>query len=293
MAKTLTDRQAQIRRDGGKPLARHSVPWARWALVLNALFTYIFLYAPIVLLILYSFNNSRSGARWQGFTLRWYQRLVENERLRDALWTSLSVASISTIVATVLGTLAALALAKPRWRGRRTFDVALYLPVIVPDIVLAIAMLGFFALAFRGFQDLTGINLNTGLTTVIIAHIAFNISYVAVVVRASLAHFDPRMDEAAADLGATPFQTFWRIKFPLILPGILGGALLAFTLSLDDFVVTFFARGPGVNTLTTEVYGQIRKNISPEINAISTVMVLMSMILVALSLVLQRRQNAK
>ncbi len=293
MAKTLADARANVRHGGERPVTRKRVPWGAWALRINALLTYIFLYAPIVILVLFSFNAAKFGTRWTGWTSQWYRDLWQSEKLQAAAWTSIKVASISTLIATAIGTLAALALSKTRWRGRRAFDSAMYLPVIIPDIVLAVALLGFFTLSFRGLQSWLGLNLQLGLSTVIIAHVAFNISYVTVVVRASLANFDQRLEEAAADLGAAPWQIFWRIKLPLILPGILGGALLAFTLSLDDFVVTFFARGPGVNTLTTEVYGRIKRYVSPEINAISTVMLVLSMVLVVLSLFMQRRQSSR
>ena len=291
MAKTLAERTTQVRHDDPRFAARQRrKPWSSLALGANALLVYVFLYAPIIILVLFSFNQAKFGTRWEGWTLEWYQALWQSEKLQAAAWTSIQVATISTLVATVIGTLAALALAKRGWVGRRTFDSTLYFPVIIPDIVLAVALLGYFTLTFRQLQNLLGLDLRLGLTTVIIAHIAFNISYVALVVRASLANFDPRFEEAAADLGATPLQVFWRIKFPLILPGSIGGALMAFTLSLDDFVITFFARGPGVNTLTTEVYGRIKRFVSPEINAISTVMLAISIMLVSASLLMQRRQ---
>lgn len=291
MAKILADRRVETKPGRSRPIARRRLPWGAWALTLNAVAAYTFLYAPIVVLVLFSFNAAKFGAQWQGWTTQWYGELFDDARLRAATVTSLTVAGISTALATVIGTLAALALEKRFWRGRRAFDTALYLPVIIPDIVMAVSLLGFFTLAFRGLQAALGLNLAMGMWTVIISHVAFNISFVTVVVGTSLANFDRRLEEAAADLGATSWRIFWRIKLPLIAPGIIGGALLAFTLSLDDFVVTFFARGPGLNTLTTEVYGRIKKFISPEINAISTLMLLASSTLVIASLWMQRRQS--
>lgn len=290
MAKILADRRIQTERGRPKPLVRQRIPWGTWALTLNAVVAYTFLYAPIIILVLFSFNAAKFGAQWQGWTTQWYGDLFSDARLKSAAVTSLSIATASTIVATIIGTLAALALEKQGWRGRKAFDTGLYLPVIIPDIVMAVSLLGFFTLAFRGLQAALGLNLAMGMWTVIIAHVAFNISFVTVVVGTSLANFDRRLEEAAADLGASSWRIFWRIKLPLIAPGIVGGALLAFTLSLDDFVVTFFARGPGLNTLTTEVYGRIKKFISPEINAISTLMLLVSSTLVIASLWMQRKQ---
>lgn len=291
MAKILADRQVRHQRGRSRRAAQRRLPWGTWALTLNAVIAYTFLYAPIIILVLFSFNAAKFGAQWQGWTTRWYADLFNDQRLQAAAVTSLKIASISTVLATLIGTLAALALEKQGWGGRRAFDSGLYLPVIIPDIVMAVSLLGFFTLAFRELQLWLGLNLQMGLLTVIIAHVAFNISFVTVVVRTSLANFDQRLEEAAADLGATPWRIFWRIKLPLIAPGIIGGALLAFTLSLDDFVVTFFARGPGLNTLTTEVYGRIKKFISPEINAISTLMLLASTTLVMASLLIQRKQT--
>lgn len=272
----------------GRTAARRS--WGSVGLLINAVSAYLFLYLPIVILIVFSFNQSRFGARWTGWTLDWYRQLFRDDRIAQAFRTSMLIAAVSTLMATLLGTMLALALERYRFRGRTTIDAAVYLPIVVPDIVTAVALLASFSLVFRGL-DAWGLQLRTGLATVIIAHIAFNISFVTVVVRASLRNFDRRLEEAAQDLGATPWQTFRRITLPLIMPGILGGALLAFTLSLDDFVVTFFTSGPGVNTLTLEVYNRVRRAITPEINAVSTLMFLGSVVLVVASLLLQRRRS--
>lgn len=271
-------------------LKRTRRPWTAWLLLVNAASAYLFLYLPILILIVFSFNQSRFGARWTGWTLDWYRQLFRDDRIAQAFRTSLLIAGVATLGATLLGTMLALALERYRFRGRSAIDAAVYLPIVVPDIVTAVALLASFSLVFRGL-DAWGLRLRTGLLTVIIAHIAFNISFVTVVVRASLRNFDHRLEEAAQDLGATPWQTFRRITLPLIMPGILGGALLAFTLSLDDFVVTFFTSGPGVNTLTLEVYNRVRRTITPEINAVSTLMFLGSVVLVAASLLLQRRRS--
>jgi spermidine/putrescine transport system permease protein len=260
---------------------------------LNAAATFIFLYAPIAVLIVFSFNDSRLGAEWQGFTLRWYEEMFTSRDVLTALRNSLIVAFSSTFIATVIGTMTAIAMERFRFPLRKTYDGLLYLPVIIPDIVMAIALLAFFSLTLQWVNGLVGANLRLGLGTVIIAHVAFNISFVAIVVRTSLRNLDPAYEEAAQDLGANEWVTFRRVTFPLILPGILGGALLAFTLSLDDFVITFFTTGPGGTTLPIEVFGRIRRAISPEINAISTLMVVVSMTLIVVSQLIQRRADAR
>ncbi|HEX6289446.1 MAG TPA: ABC transporter permease [Herpetosiphonaceae bacterium] len=269
--------------------ARARRNWASWVLALNAAWSYLFLYAPILILILFSFNQSRFGAKWTGWTLDWYRQMVRDDRIADAFQTTMLIAITSTVIATTIGTMLALALERYRFRGRTALDATLYLPIIIPDIVMAVALLAFFSFTFRLLNATFGLSMRNGLATVIIAHVAFNISFVTVVVRASLRNFDRRLEEAAQDLGANPWQTFRHVTLPLIMPGIIGGALIAFTLSLDDFVVTFFTSGPGVNTLPLEVYSRVRKTITPEINAVSTLMLLGSIVLVAASLLLQRR----
>jgi len=263
----------------------------------NMLFSFIFLYAPILVLIAFSFNDSRLGARWSGFTFQWYETMVTSDSVIDAFKNSLIVAVASTIIATILGTMTSIAMERFKFPLKRTYDGVLYLPVIIPDIVMGISLLAFFSLTIGWINTVLGLDsassLRTGLGTVIIAHVAFNISFVAIVVRTSLRELDPALEEAAQDLGADEWMTFRRVTLPLIMPGILGGALLAFTLSLDDFVITFFTTGVGGTTLPIEVFGRIRRAISPEINAISTVMVLMSMLLVIFSQIMQRRGSIK
>ena len=264
---------------------------ARWLLRLHATAIYLFLYVPILVLIIFSFNKSRFGATWTGWTVEWYEELFRDDRIAEAFQTSMLIGVVSTLLATALGTMLALVLERYRFRGRSALDAAVYLPIVTPDIVMAVALLAFFSLAFRLLNDLLGLSLRTGLHTIIVSHVAFNIPFVAVVVRASLRHFDRRIEEAAQDLGASPWHTFRYITLPLILPGIIGGALIAFTLSLDDFIITFFTSGPGIITLPLEVYGRVRRSITPVINAVSTLMLLGSMALVSLSLLVQRRRE--
>lgn len=251
----------------------------RW-LSINGWFVFGFLYLPILIVIIFSFSGAANIGIWGGFSLRWYERMFANETLLNALENSLWVAFYSTIIATVFGTAAALALDRyRRWVSKGTFDAILYLPVIIPDVTMAVMLLLWF----------TQIGLPLGRPSIILAHIAFNISFVAIVVRARLANMDPAVEEAAADLYATRWQTFRRVTLPLIMPGVLGGALLALTLSLDDVVITSFVQGPGSTTLPVYVFGLIRRSVTPEINAVSTLMVTVSMILVFSSLAVQRR----
>ncbi|MBX0326738.1 ABC transporter permease [Oscillochloris sp. ZM17-4] len=270
--------------------ARERTSLGGLALLANAVLMYAFLYVPIAILVIFSFTSDQFGVRWTGFTLDWYARLFANQRLMGAALNTLYVAVISTVASTIIGTLTALAMERYRFRGRAGMDALLYLPIVIPEIVMAVALLAFSAFAFDLLQSITGEPIRRNLTTVIIAHIAFSISFVVVVVRTSLKNFDRRLEEAAADLGANGWQTFWRITFPLILPGIIGGALLAFTLSLDDFIISLFLSGPGTSLLPVEVYNKVRRAVTPEINAISTLMLLLSMALVGLSQLVQRRR---
>jgi spermidine/putrescine transport system permease protein len=268
---------------------RFSFGWA--VLNLNVLLTFIFLYAPIIVMSIFSFNASRQMQVWMGFTLDWYARMIADERVRVAAQNSLVIALVSTMVSTVIGTLTALALERTRFRVKRMYEAAMYLPIIVPEIVMAIALLVFFNLAFTWLDQFFGLTLKFGLGTITIAHIAFSFPFVAVVVRARLADFDRTLEQAAQDLGANEWQTFRHITLPLLMPGIIAGALLAFTLSIDDFVITFFTAGVGSTTLPLEIYGRVRRGITPDVNALSTVMLLASIVLVLGSLLFQRRRS--
>jgi spermidine/putrescine transport system permease protein len=246
--------------------------------IYTALF-YLYLYLPILVLVVFSFNAQRLNLRWEGFTLHWFDVLFSDREVAQATTNTLIVAVVSTFVATAIGTLAALALHRYEFRGRSFAETSLYIPIVIPEIVMGIGLLSLYAL-FR---------INLGLTTITLSHIAFSIPFVALVVRARLHGFDQSVEEAAMDLGANEIITFWRITFPLILPGVLSGALLAFTLSLDDFIITFFTAGPGSSTLPLLVYGMVKTHITPEINALSTVWLLTVFVLLLLSQLLQRR----
>ena len=262
-------------------------------LALHAWSTYVFLYAPIVLLVVFSFTKDTFGVRWTGFTLDWYVKLFHDQRMMTAALNTLWVAAVATVLSTICGTLLALAMERYRFRGRAGLDALLYMPIVIPEIVMALALLAFFSFSFGIFEALTGVTLRMNIWTVIVSHVAFCISFVTVVVRASLKGFDVRLEEAAADLGADPRTIFWRVTLPLILPGVIGGALLAFTLSLDDFIISFFTIGPGTNLLPIEVYGRVKRAITPSINAISTIMLVVSMLLVFLSQFMQRRADER
>jgi spermidine/putrescine transport system permease protein len=260
-------------------------------LALNALLAYVFLYLPIAMLVLFSFSTSRYASIWGGFSLEWYAKLVRNPDLSRALWNSLLIAAATTLLATALGTLAALGLERLPDRRRASYpDAALTLPILVPDIVQGISLLLFFVLVFNGLERVFDWRPTLGRTTVIVAHTAFAISYVAVVVRARLSGRQKSFEEAAMDLGANEWQVFQRITLPLIWPGVLSGGLLAFTLSLDEFVITFFTSGPGATTLPIQVWSMVKRGVTPEINALSTLMLLTSITLVTLSVVLYRRR---
>lgn len=241
------------------------------ALVLAAL------YAPIAIMVVNSFNASAHGERWAGFSLRWYEALLRARDVGDALRNSLVLAGLSTLLSTVLGTLAALA-ARERFRGKRLYVALVSLPVTVPDIVLAI---GIFAL----YQ---AVGVPFGVVSAAVAHATFNLSYVALVVAARLEGLDGSLELAALDLGCSRWSAFWRVTFPAIRPAVASGALLAFTLSFDDFVVTYFTAGAGNPTLPVLIYSKVRFGITPEIHAISTILLLVSFALIALSLKLSR-----
>jgi spermidine/putrescine transport system permease protein len=262
----------------------------RLALGGNALLILLFLYLPIVVLLIFSFNATRSVARWEGFSLEWYQRLFDNLPLLRAARNSVLIALVATIVSTVFGTMTALGMDRYRFRLRAAFDAVLYLPIVIPEIVMGISLLLFFNLAlFPVIEALAPARPSLGLPTITIAHIAFCIPFVYVIVRARLAGFDRTLEEAAQDLGADAWTTFRRVTFPLLLPGILGGALIAFTLSLDDYLVTVFTAGTASPTMPLYIYSLVRRGVTPEINALSTVLLAASMGLVFLSLALQRR----
>lgn len=234
---------------------------------------YLFLYAPILVLMTLSFNSSRFSTIWQGFTWHWYALAWRDTELIASLRVSLVVGLATTLLATIIGTSAAIALARNRGRLKRATEGLIFLPVIVPEIVLGFATAGLFGVLGFAF----------GLSTIIAAHVAFSISYVVFIVRAKIVNLDPALEEAALDLGATRWQTFLKVTLPLILPAVISAALLVFTLSLDDYVITSFVAGPGSATLPLKIYSMVKTGVTPEINAISTVLLAVTMLLVLVS----------
>jgi spermidine/putrescine transport system permease protein len=245
-------------------------PWPRRLLAVHSAFVYLFLYVPIAVLVVFSFNAARQTAVWDGLTLDWYRRLLGDAPLLGAVRNSLTVAACTTLAATVLGTLAALALGRYQFRGKRSTQALLMLPVVIPEIVLGAALVTFFGVA----------RMRLSLTTVVIAHVVFSISYVAIVVRARLAGLDPALEEAARDLGAGSFDTFRRVTLPLLFPGIVASALLVFTLSIDDYVITSFVAGVGATTLPLHIYSMLKVGVTPEINAVSTLLLAVTIVLI-------------
>lgn len=276
----------------------------RLGLWLNTGFAFAFLYLPIFILIIYSFNDSKINAVWQGFTLQWYANLLAgggdatltDVLIWDAVKNSLLIGTISTIFATILGTMLAIALEKQNlpdknFPGKRIIEAILFLPIIIPEITIGISLLVFFSLIFQLIENITGVKLVLGIPTVIIGHIAFCLAFVTITVRSRVAELDPSLEEAALDLGANEWRVLWRITLPLIWPAVFSAALLSFTLSLDDFVITFFTAGVGSTTLPLFVYGMIKFSVTPAINAISTLMLLASLILVLSSLSIDRHSR--
>ncbi len=241
---------------------------SRRLLSLHGLAVLLFLYLPIAVIVVLSFNSSKYGVAWHGFTLDWYVRLLSHSRLHGYVANSLIVAFSSTAIATVVGTLLALGVSRYRFGGRWAVLFLLYVPVVIPDVVMGVSLLLLFAWAQNYLRG-----LHLGLGTVIIAHATFQIAYVTLVVKSRLAGLDPSLEEAAADLGATSWRRFWAVTFPLVWPGIAAAALLAFTLSLDDFVITFFTAGPGATTLPIYIYSSVKRGVTPEIHAVSTLMI--------------------
>jgi spermidine/putrescine transport system permease protein len=248
---------------------------------LYAILAYAYIYLPIILLVIFSFNTQKLNVRWEGFTLHWYDELFRDQDVLLATRNTLIVAFVSTLVATIIGTLAALALQRYRFRGYTVAESILYIPVIIPEVVMGISLLVFFAM----------IGFRLGLTTITLSHIAFNIPFVTLVVRARLHGFDKSIEEAAMDLGANWLITFWRVTLPTIMPGVLAGALLAFTLSLDDYVITYFTAGPGSTTLPLRVFSMVRFAVTPEVNALSALWILTVFVVLGIGQILQRKQT--
>jgi spermidine/putrescine transport system permease protein len=289
--------EGQIRRD---MLVRRI---GKIGMALNPVFSYFFLWAPILILVIFSFNAGETVSVWRGFTTQWYENIFNNaitagtesarystELMLGALQNSLIVAFFSTLISTVIGTMVAMSLVRGNFPGKNVLDAVLYLPVIIPEITQAISLAIFFSIVNEFINTVnTEARAANGFASIIIGHVAFCISYVTINVRARLGDMNPRFEEAANDLGANHWKTFWRVTFPLLLPAIISGGLLAFTLSLDDFIVTFFLSGVGTTTLPVFVQGLLKTRVPPEVNALSALMLVISTILVGVSMVIQGR----
>jgi len=253
------------------------------ALRATAALAYAFLYAPILVLVLFSFNAARLGSQWHGFTLAWYEKALANPLVLQSLKNSLLVAFAATLLSTAIGTAAALALERRRVRAAAALDALVTLPIVVPEIVMAASLLLLFG----------ALGLRLSLVTVLLAHLAFSISYAVVVVRARLHGQDVSLEEAAMDLGASPARTFFHVTLPLIAPGVVAAALLVFALSIDDYVITSFVSGVSSTTLPVQIYSMVKSGLSPEINAVSTLLLLATALLLLASHRLERGARAR
>jgi len=241
----------------------------------------VFLYLPIAILILYSFNESRINAVWSGFTWKWYISLFENRQVMQALSNSLSIGLISSVLATVLGTAASVAIKHYSLRWQNIINGMIYLPIVIPEIMLGLALL----ILFSQFH------VDLGKSTLIMAHTTFSIPFVMVIISARLADMGKELEEASQDLGATPWQTLRYVILPLIMPGIVAGFLMSFTLSLDDFIISFFVAGPNSTTLPLYIYGLVKRGVSPEVNALSTLLIASTVLLVIVAELFRRKDS--
>ncbi len=253
-----------------------------WFNITSLIFGFAFLYLPILLLVIFSFNESRLVTVWGGFSTRWYAEIWQNEGLLNAAWVTLRVGVLSATIATILGTMAALALSRhKRFAGRTLFTGMIYAPLVMPEVITGLSLLLLFV----------AIDFARGFWAVTLAHITFAMCFVAVVVQSRLVTFDRSLEEAAGDLGCPPAKTFFVITLPVIAPAIIAGWMLAFTLSLDDLVIASFTTGPGATTLPMKIYSQVRLGVTPEINAVSTIMIALVTTGVLIASYVTRRQN--
>ena len=253
-----------------------------------AVVLYTFIYLPLIVVIAESFNASPFAAGWAGWTFHWYRAVLHNPSALSAVKITFWLALSSTAIATLFGTLLGYGLARHPFRGQKLFERLMLVPISVPDIVMAVSLLLFYALvrSFTGF-------LHLGFATMLLAHVTFQIPFVALIVRARTRGFDPIMEEAAYDLGASPWQRLWHVTFPLMRPGILAGALLALTLSLDDFVVSFFTSGPGTSTVPIYIYGSVKRGVTAEIHALASLLIFAAILVTVALQFLPTRQEVR
>jgi len=266
-----------VHRDKPLPLEYMRKRWLQAVLI----FGFFFLYFPIVALMATSFNQDKRNITWKGFTFDWYVKAYNDDSLFSALVNSLTVAFTSTLVSTVIGSMMGLALYRYRFSGKAIFESAAFLPIVIPEISMAVAMLAYFA----------GLLVPLNLFTITVSHIAFSFPFVAVVIVTRMSGFDESLEEASRDLGASAWQTFWNVTVPYMMPGVIAGALLAFTLSLDDFVITQFTSGPGSTTLPIKIYSMVRFSVTPTVNAASTVLIIITLTFAVAAMALQARSE--
>jgi putrescine transport system permease protein len=256
-----------------------NISWTRFNIT-SVIFGFAFLYLPIIILVIYSFNESKLVTVWGGFSTKWYSALFQNQGLMDAAWVTIRVALLSASMATILGTLGALALTR---YTRILFSGMIYAPLVMPEVITGLSLLLLFV----------AVGFDRGFWTVTLAHTTLTMCFVAVVVQSRLITFDRSLEEAAMDLGATPFKTFMQITLPVILPAVVSGWMLAFTLSLDDLVIASFTSGPGATTLPMKIYSQVRLGVTPEINAVCTLMIAFVSVGVILTALLNKRREVQ
>lgn len=247
------------------------------------LLVFIFLFLPIFVLIVFSFNTSKLNIIFEGFTFFWYLELFKNSLLLEALWNTLLIATISTLVSTVIGTISAYALKKFNFPFKKFINELLYIPVVIPEIVLGISLLCIYSF----------LKIELGMVTLILSHIAFSIPFVIINVNSVMDMMNPHLEEAASDLGASKLKTFFHVVLPVLIPGILSGAQLAFTLSLDDVVISYFTAGPDSNTLPLQIFSMIKTGVTPDVNALITIMLLIIFVSLFISMSLSLRRIRK
>lgn len=240
---------------------------------------YLFMYAPLLVLMVYSFTPTEYGVTWEGFTLKWYRAVFANENIQDALKVSLIIAIPTVLISTAIGTITAFTLYRYRFLGRALYQGALYVPLVMPDLVIGISLLLFY----------TSIQLDLGILTILLAHISFSIPLTTLVIIARMQRIDRTLEDAAMDLGADEWTTMWKVTLPLLMPGIVAAALLTFPWSFNDFVITFFVSGVGSSTLPLRVYSMIRLGVSPMVNALGTLIVVVPLIIVIVGTYFDRR----
>lgn len=244
---------------------------------------FVFLYFPILILVIYSFNESKMNIIFSGFTFKWYFELFNNVNLINAFINTMIIAITSTIISTIIGTISAVGLHKYNFPFKSLINNLIYIPIVIPEIVLGISLLSIYTL----------VHLDLGMFTLILSHISFSIPFVITSVRSTLSSLTSQYEEASYDLGAGKFKTFWYVTLPLIMPGVVSGATLAFTLSLDDVVISYFTAGPSSNTLPLKIYSMIKTGITPDVNALTSLMLLATIIILSVSTIMQSRSIAK